>query len=662
MGWDSADWHLLTPLMKAGRLPTLAKLVAGGAWGNLASLEPMLSPLLWTSMTTGKFPHEHGVLGFIEPDPQTDGVRPVGSKTRQVKALWNMLSESGLKAHVVAWYASHPAEKISGVCLSERFPQPLGVGPSGLVMEPGVIEPVEKAATFASLRVHPREIEGEQLQFFIPKAHELNQRDPKVRERLTTLASILAEAGSVQAAATAILETEEWDFLGVYFRALDSLGHHFMAFHPPAVADMNEPDARFYSEVMARACEFHDAMLARLLALAGKDVTVMLVSDHGFQCGKGRPGLVADHPDTMAEWHRQFGIVVMAGPELVVGEKIFGSVVLDVAPTVLQLFGLPVGKDMGGKVLATAWKTPPAIVRIPTWETEKPSGDSHIENDAAYSQKTLEQLVALGYLDPSALAGVEPMKQLAKQAAFEIEMNRIGSYIQANDFVQATRLGQRLVRDYSLDRRPYIRLAQAMSHQGRIAEARALLEEMIARLGSCRRSERILAYLCNLQGDTNEALARLQVAERADPTSSSIQEQMGDLYIRRRAWRQAEIHYGRAVNLDAENAFAWRGLAQALVRQNRDREAAGAALTAVELLHHFPAGHVQLGAILSKMRFYDQAIKAFETALVIQPSNSQARRYIKRLRSPTRVKDTKKLDSGLKPCTPDVRTKGLSHA
>ena len=122
IGWDSADWRVLSPLMDEGLLPTLSSLVNRGVMGNLGTIEPILSPIVWTSIATGKLPHKHGVLGFVEPDPLGGGSRPVGSRTRRVRALWNMLSEAGLATHVVGWYAGHPAESINGVCVSERFP------------------------------------------------------------------------------------------------------------------------------------------------------------------------------------------------------------------------------------------------------------------------------------------------------------------------------------------------------------------------------------------------------------------------------------------------------------------------------------------------------------------------------------------------------------
>ena len=68
IGWDAADWQVIHPLMDRGLMPSSKRFVAEGVMGNLASLEPMYSPCLWTSIATGKRMHKHGVYWFIEPD------------------------------------------------------------------------------------------------------------------------------------------------------------------------------------------------------------------------------------------------------------------------------------------------------------------------------------------------------------------------------------------------------------------------------------------------------------------------------------------------------------------------------------------------------------------------------------------------------------------
>ncbi len=121
IGWDAADWKVISPLMDAGQMPALSRFVEGGVMGNISTLRPALSPILWNSIATGKRPDKHGILGFIEPSPDGNGVRPVSSTSRKTKALWNIVSQTGRKAHAVGWFASHPAEPIDGVCVSNQF-------------------------------------------------------------------------------------------------------------------------------------------------------------------------------------------------------------------------------------------------------------------------------------------------------------------------------------------------------------------------------------------------------------------------------------------------------------------------------------------------------------------------------------------------------------
>ena len=71
IGWDAADWEVITPLLEEGLMPSLEGLINRGVMGNLATLQPILSPMLWNSVATGKYADKHGIHGFIEPDPKT---------------------------------------------------------------------------------------------------------------------------------------------------------------------------------------------------------------------------------------------------------------------------------------------------------------------------------------------------------------------------------------------------------------------------------------------------------------------------------------------------------------------------------------------------------------------------------------------------------------
>ena len=121
IGLDGADWEVMGPLLDAGKLPALQRLIEGGVMAKVASLNPMVSPLLWNSIATGKRAGKHGICGFTEVDPQSLKVRPVTSTSRQCKAIWNILDQEGRHPSTINWFASHPAEPLSGVCVSNLF-------------------------------------------------------------------------------------------------------------------------------------------------------------------------------------------------------------------------------------------------------------------------------------------------------------------------------------------------------------------------------------------------------------------------------------------------------------------------------------------------------------------------------------------------------------
>ena len=103
-------------------MPSLDGLINRGVMGNLATLQPILSAMLsGIRWQPGSSQTEHGIHGFIEPDPKNGGARPYTSTSRKCKALWNILTQSNLRSNVVGWWASHPAEPINGTVVTNAF-------------------------------------------------------------------------------------------------------------------------------------------------------------------------------------------------------------------------------------------------------------------------------------------------------------------------------------------------------------------------------------------------------------------------------------------------------------------------------------------------------------------------------------------------------------
>ena len=398
VGWDAADWKVIHPLMDAGKMPNVQRLVEQGAMAHIATLHPPLSPMLWTSIATGKRPYKHGIHGFSEPTADGTGIQPVTNLSRKCKAVWNILNQNDLKSIVIGWWPSHPAEPIDGVTVSDHYHRSRGRLEDGWPLLPGTVHPPELADVLAEFRLHKEEVAGEMIESFVPKAQEVDQdKDP----RLAGLASTLAECVSIHSAATWLIEKQEWDFFAVYYDAIDHFCHGFMKYHPPRQEFISQSDFDLYHQVVSAAYQLHDQMLGVLLGKIGPEVTVILMSDHGFHPDHLRPKAIPSIPAGPAIEHRDFGILAIKGPGIKCDQLFHGASVLDITPTLLTLFGLPVGADMDGKVLLGAFEVAPPVTAIPSWEDVDGRDGRHPPHrrlDPQSSREALEQLVALGYI------------------------------------------------------------------------------------------------------------------------------------------------------------------------------------------------------------------------------------------------------------------------
>ena len=144
-------------------------------------------------------------------------------------------------------------------------------------------------------------------------------------------------------------------------------------------------------------------MLGRLIELAGPETTVIVVSDHGFKSDDRRPAYIPPEAAGPAVEHRHFGMICMRGPGIKQGETLYGASILDIAPTVLHLFGLPVGRDMDGHVLTTALESAGAVETIASWEDIAGRSGQHPDEarfDPVAANEAIKQLIDLGYVAP----------------------------------------------------------------------------------------------------------------------------------------------------------------------------------------------------------------------------------------------------------------------
>jgi tetratricopeptide (TPR) repeat protein/predicted AlkP superfamily phosphohydrolase/phosphomutase len=398
IGVDGVDMGIVDRLIGQGRLPTFARLKREGAFGRLRSIEPLLSPIVWTTIATGRAPRDHGVFDFIEiaPDGQPT---PITSLRRRVPALWNIAGQFGLASGFVGWYASFPAEKVKGFEVSDRlaFHQVSSARASA-----GSTWPEKLQQDLYRRFGAPLPDEGATRKAFL--ADPAARVTPDGEKRLEELAKIRATAEFYRRVVPDLARRERPDLLAVYFEAVDACGHLFMEDAPPRRPGVSDADFAAFGGTVDRCYEYQDGILAELLRLEGPSTVTIVVSDHGFKSGDRRPETSGRADTGLAPlWHQVYGVVFVHGRGVAAGRQLHGATVFDVAPTVLATLGVPLSRELPGRPLGQAFRAG-SLPSPGTVAAYAPPPKRTLPVGASSDAEAVRRLAALGYLGGSARA------------------------------------------------------------------------------------------------------------------------------------------------------------------------------------------------------------------------------------------------------------------
>jgi len=252
LGGDGATWNVMEPMVREGRLPHLARLMKEGSWGGIKSTLPWKSPILWTSIATGKRSNLHGIKDFVIRDTVLHEVFPTTASHRKVKALWDIVSDAGLRVSMSGWYGFTQAEPVNGTSISERFV---------FLETPEQVFPRER---FAEIKKIADEVSAE----------DAGPRDERVAARLGVY----------------LLEKDKPNLTLIYLREIDDTQHSTWRQYSLAKGD---PLARLLypplrpEEASSKALEIEtayqelDKTLGKILEQSGKETAVLVLSDHG---------------------------------------------------------------------------------------------------------------------------------------------------------------------------------------------------------------------------------------------------------------------------------------------------------------------------------------------------------------------------------------------
>lgn len=395
LGVDGFDWNITDPLVAAGRMPHLAELQRQGTRADLLTLVPLeKSPVIWTTIATGRLPEQQGRGFLIESGP--DSAKAFTAWNRTTRAFWNIFPDFGYSVSVLGWLETWPAERIDGTIISDYVQYDVGEREKLARFDHRTHPPELYDDVVAPLVTFPRDVSDADLARF----HALGSREPSAAEAqgLKDLRWILAGDLTFTRLAEEFLQKHSEPVMAIFLRGPDAVCHKFWGAREAKDEGRTANMARAFGETVDEYFEATDELLGRILAHVDLGRTnLLLVSDHGFQGGRQ----ALDGSPRQGIWmHRELGTALLAGPAAAGGDlRVEGLQVADVFPTSLHLLGLPVAEDLDGEV--ATWLLGPegrerSIEFVDTFETgERP--DLPIATESLVDEQIRERVEALGY-------------------------------------------------------------------------------------------------------------------------------------------------------------------------------------------------------------------------------------------------------------------------
>jgi predicted AlkP superfamily phosphohydrolase/phosphomutase len=297
--------------------------------------------------------------------------RPVASTSRQRRALWNVLDAFGIPAGLVRVWGTHPPETIRGFVVSPYFHLLLG----DPVRAAGTVFPRDLLPEIGARAVSPRDLDPALLADLADAAAPSALDDPLMR---TLAEESLAPDLTYARAAQVLRQAYRPTLLVVPFHGYEAAGHGFYRYaHPEAFGNVSEDEARRYGRVPGRYASLVERWVAEIEKDLGPGDVLVVLSGYGLRPTPLWRRLLGVLTGTAvgAATHAGApdGVLLVAGEGIRPGAVPTRASVLDVAPTLLYLLGLPVARDMSGRVLTEILE--PAFARenpvtfIPSYES-----------------------------------------------------------------------------------------------------------------------------------------------------------------------------------------------------------------------------------------------------------------------------------------------------
>ncbi|HKG21641.1 MAG TPA: alkaline phosphatase family protein [Blastocatellia bacterium] len=239
-------------------LPNLRSLMEAGIWGKLRSSDPPITVPAWMSMMTSKDPGRLGFYGLRNRvDYSYEKMATANSTFVKEPTVWDILSERGKRVILIGVPQTYPPRPVNGEMVT-------------CFLTPST----DKQFTYpASFKEEVQRVTGGYILDAVGFRVDEDEKD----RVLKTIYEMTEKRFKL---ARHMVETRaDWDFFMMVEMGPDRIHHMFWKYtdpeHPKYVPGNK------YEESIHDYYKFVDAQIGDLLAMAGEETAVLVVSDHG---------------------------------------------------------------------------------------------------------------------------------------------------------------------------------------------------------------------------------------------------------------------------------------------------------------------------------------------------------------------------------------------
>jgi len=252
IGLDGGTLDLIEPWVRDGQLPHLARLMGGGCCGRLLStLQPITAPS-WASFLTGVNQGKHGLYDFIRRQPGTYRLELTNATHIGCPTILDIAGQFDRKVAAVNVPMTFPPPRVNGIVIAGM---PASTASRNLTHPPQLYDEIKRqfGEYVVATNYYPRQKDS--LRAYVEGIGR------NVENRL--------------AVGKYLLTRYPWDLFVIVFSATDWVQHSFWHY-------MEDMEGHRFGSVILDVYRQVDAGIGHLLQDLEDNVTVIVMSDHGF--------------------------------------------------------------------------------------------------------------------------------------------------------------------------------------------------------------------------------------------------------------------------------------------------------------------------------------------------------------------------------------------